>query len=253
MLTSVTGRGWRVGRLGGVELRLDLTVALFAFGILVTTWSGVSRRGAGYAVAATAAVIGMYLAALAIHEVAHLAVRAARRRPAAVVRLWALGEVSEPAAEPEATRSDVAIAVAGIAASAALGAVLVLVARSLPRGHLHHGLEIWGRVNLLIAAANVVPAYGLDANLIARAALRRLLGEPRGSRIALRVSQVFGVLLAAAAFVPHATLDLVPPIIVAAVALLAAAAAGEALPSKAPGAGDPAGAPGEPSEPPETA
>lgn len=243
-----------MGRFGGVELRLDVTVALFAFGILVTTWSGVSRKGAGYAAAATVAVIGMYLATLALHELAHLAVRRARHDPAAVLRLWALGGVTGTAAEPGSTRPEVAIALAGIAASAAFGAAFVLVARSLPRGHVHHGLEVWGRLNLLIAAANVVPAYGLDANALVRAGVRKVMGDAaRASRIVLRVGQVFGVLLAAAAFVPHGTLDLVPPIIFAAVALLAASAAGEALPSAAPGDGDPAGTAGEPSEPRETA
>jgi Zn-dependent protease len=171
-----------------------------------------------------------------------------------MVRLWALGGLTEPAAEPGSTRAEVPIALAGIAASVVLGAALVLVARSLPRGHVHHALDIWGRVNLLIGVANAVPGHGLDANALVRTALQGSMGDAaRASRATLRVGQVFGVLLAAAAFLPHATLDLVPPIIFAAVALLAAAGAGEALPSDAPGDRDPAGTPGEPSEPPETA
>lgn len=260
MLTSVEEGGRRVGRFGGVEVRLDFTVAVVAFGLLVQTWRGVIHKGhgPGYALAASAIVIAMYLGALALHEVAHLAVARGTIRPTSV-KLWGLGDVARPGAGPEgpSAGSEAAVAAIGIVASAALGFALVLVARSLPAGHVHHALEVWGRVNLLLAAVNAVPGCGLDGGGLVRALLRRITGDrARASRIALRVGQVFSVLLAVAAFLPHATLDLLPPIILAAVSLVAIAEAGAAPRStdadNQPDA-DRAGSSGEPSDPPETA
>ncbi len=236
MLHAVTGTGWRIGRIGGVELRLDPTWAFVAFGLMVATWNSLHRldphahKTVPYAIGAAAIVITMYAGSIVLHELAHMVLRRAFNMGVERVTFWGLGSVAILAGDPRSASSEAIVAAGGAIANGVAGAALVLFARGLPTGHVHHALAVWGLVNLLIAYANVVPGYLLDADDLIGAVAWKLTGDrARARRIATRVGQVFGVLVAAAGFLPILHLGFALAIMVAVSALSAVSAATTAL------------------------
>ena len=177
----------------------------------------------------------MFVGALLLHELAHLAVERPRRGRPDGVTFWGFGgwptfrpqDTAGPTAGPGA---EALAAAAGPVASALIGVALLLFGLALPPGHVHHALEVWGRINLLLALVNAVPAYRFDAGDLAHAIVWRITDDrDRARRIAARIGQVFGVLVAAAAFVPHATLGVVSAIVLVFVGLWQTGAATSAL------------------------
>jgi Zn-dependent protease len=256
MLRAVTDSELRIGRLGGTEIALDLTGFVVAFGVAASTWTSVNRKGPGYALSAGLIAVLMFVGALVLHELAHLAAgRSRRARPAGVTFWgfggWASGRAAQatdggaalPAGSdpvPAGPGAEALVAVAGPIANALAGAALVLIARALPHGHVHHALEVWGRINLLLAMMNAVPAYRFDACDLVLAAVWRITGDrDRAWRIATRIGQAFGVVLAAAALVPHATLGIVSAIVVVFVGLWQTGSATSVLRRERPGTDPP--------------
>lgn len=176
----------RIGSVAGIELRVDWSVvvifwlltwdfAAFAFPAIAPGYpSGV------YWVVAVVAT-SLFLVALGAHEMSHSLV--ARRRGIAVrdITLWMLGGVATIEGTPKSPRDELAIAVAGPAASAAIGIVGVLVglafaAVSMPQ--IIVGGILWvAMINLVLAVFNLAPAAPLDGGRILRAWLWHRTGD----------------------------------------------------------------------------
>jgi Zn-dependent protease len=182
----------RIGVVAGIELRVDWSIVvifwLLTWDIAVFALPGIAPgypTGAYWVVAVVAT--SLFLAALGAHEMSHSLV--ARRRGIAVrdITLWMLGGVATMEGTPNSPRDDLTIAVAGPAASAAIGIVGVLVALafaavSMPK--IIVGGMLWvAMINLVLAVFNLAPAAPLDGGRI----LRAWLWHRTGDRIAATV------------------------------------------------------------------
>lgn len=170
----------------GVELRIDpswlvisaLVVWNLATGYFPATVPGL--HSADYVTLGALAMIALF-ASLVLHELAHAS--AARRLGLRTDRitLFIFGGVAEIQGGPQSPAAEFRIAVAGPAASFALAAVLALMsaaARTLgaPSGLVALG-DYLARINLVLAAFNLVPGLPLDGGHILRAALWRASGD----------------------------------------------------------------------------
>jgi Zn-dependent protease/predicted transcriptional regulator len=133
--------------------------------------------------------LGFMFTAIA-HELAHAV---AARRDGTETVVIVVNFIGSPAAVDviaSSPRSEAVVAVAGPAASAAIGAGFCLVAIALlnlagPIGPFADVLVIVGALDLLLAAINLVPAFPLDGGRLVRAAGWARTGDPRaGTRLA---------------------------------------------------------------------
>jgi Zn-dependent protease/predicted transcriptional regulator len=151
----------------------------------------------------------LFLVALGAHEMSHSLV--ARRRGIAVrdITLWMLGGIATIEGTPKSPRDDFAIAVAGPAASAAIGIVGVLVgvacaAVSMPQ--IIVGGILWvAMINLVLAVFNLAPAAPLDGGRILRAWLWHRTGDRITATVkAAHAGVVFAWVLMSVGFVEFA-------------------------------------------------
>ena len=203
-------RSVRLGTIDGVDIRVDWSI-LVIFWLLL--WSlaaaGLPELASGYRTAeywaAAGATTVAFFASLLAHELSHCV--AARRQGLHVrdVTLWLLGGVSTIEEEPATPSGDLRIAIAGPAASLALGlaslaAAGLFAALDLPK--LLTACAVWlGSVNLLLALFNLVPAAPLDGGRVLRAVRWHRTGDrTRAALDAARAGRVFGFFLVALGF-----------------------------------------------------
>jgi stage IV sporulation protein FB len=199
-----TRRRWSfpIGRVAGIQIRVHasffLLVALFVL-------AGNAPQGPG--VAASLVWLVMIFACVVFHELAHCLVG---RRHGLVVHeidLLPIGGVSRVETFPETPRDEFALAIAGPAASAALGVAAGLVAVALSQSlypiDLVSGpfLARLAWLNLLLAAFNMLPAFPLDGGRVFRALLERHYDLERSTRIAGRTGRWLAFLLIAVGMV----------------------------------------------------
>jgi Zn-dependent protease len=206
--------GVRIGSVAGIELRVDWSVVVIFW---LLTWDlaafALPSVAAGYPTAAYWAVAvvatGLFLVTLGAHEMSHSVV--ARRRGIEVrdITLWMLGGISTIKGTPKSPRDDLAIAVAGPAASAAIGIVGVVLgvafaAVAMPR--LIVGGILWvAMINFVLAVFNLAPAAPLDGGRILRAWLWHRSGDRFAATVqAARAGMVFAWVLMTAGFAEFA-------------------------------------------------
>ena len=204
----------RLGTVAGIEVRADWSLVVLLW---LLTWDfaavALPALASGYptavywivAVLAAACV----LCALFAHEMSHSVV--ARRHGIAVrdITLWMLGGISTIDGAPATPRDELAIAVAGPAASIALGsaalvAAVAFAAIAAPRIVIA-GIVWVALVNLMLAVFNLAPAAPLDGGRILRAWLWHRSGDRYTATVrAAHAGTVFAWLLMTAGFAEFA-------------------------------------------------
>lgn len=201
-------RSWsiHVGRLFGVEVRLHLTFLILPLFVFWTEYTvHPSARGER-----ALALVGIILACVVVHEIAHMLV--ARRLgliAKAIVLLPLSGvtifdESAQPPPAEEMWNRDLRIALVGPLANlafAGLAAGVILLA--IP------GIELWRWpflqsfnlprslvwANLYVAGLNLLPAYPLDGGRILRAHLARSIDAAAATRRAVSISHAIAMVL----------------------------------------------------------
>jgi len=195
------GRGFRLGRVAGVEVTVDWSLAVIF--VLVATnlgagllplrhpdWSPVVRWG----VAVIAAVL--FFGSVLVHELAHAVVARRHGVPVEGITLFVFGGVSRIGVEPPSPTAELLIAGVGPLASLGIGIVATLLGGWIARGTPIATLLLWlGPINVLLALFNMLPGFPLDGGRVLRALLWRATGDlQRATRGAAAVGR--GIALA---------------------------------------------------------
>ena len=206
-------RGIFVARVFGVRITVHPTW-LFIFGLVVIWYGSAGGPVTGtvltplgrWIVAPIAATA--FFASVLIHELAHAFVARSRGMRVDEVTLFIFGGAARMDRDAPSARTELAVGLAGPAASGILGAVLVVVGTVLSgmtgvfeavAAELAVGL---GVVNLLLAVFNLVPAFPMDGGRILRALLWSLTHDfERATRLATRLARGFGVVVIGAGLV----------------------------------------------------
>ncbi len=196
-------RSFTLGRFGGIAVRIDASLLLFA--LLVAWVFGANfLRTHGLAVTVTMAVVAtaLFLASVLVHELAHGFEASYRGIEVHGITLFFFGGMTEMHTGSRSPRDEFAVSAVGPYASLVCGAFFGLLAASAPvlGGALAGpvadvaGLLAW--LNLFLAAFNLVPGAPLDGGRVLRAGLWWLLGDrDRAVRIAGRAGQVLATVL----------------------------------------------------------
>lgn len=205
---SAFPRARTVGRLRGIPIRLDPSVALIAILLFVNFVDRFSAPGllgdAGRVGVLAAALLAtlLFLLSVLAHEVGHAFTSLDRKLDVVGITLFAMGGVTESVREARRARDDIVVVGVGPFTSLVLGAAFGLAATAVGSGPLAVVFGYLGWTNLLLAVFNVIPAYPLDGGRLLRALLWAASGRPHAAtRWAARVGQLFALALAAAGFV----------------------------------------------------
>lgn len=201
------GRGWRIGSVRGVEIRVDPSWTLVAILITYSLWLRFANQarfpGLGQTPALVLAVLTalLFFGSVLAHELAHAAMSKARGIPVHGITLFMFGGATHASMEARGPADEFLATVVGPGTSFALGG-LFLAAHAFGRALVGDpvsamfGYLAW--VNIALAVFNLVPGFPLDGGRLLRSALWKLTGSlSRATRLAARVGQVIGLLVAA--------------------------------------------------------
>ncbi len=199
------GTSWRLGRIAGIEVRIDRSWTVIA---LLITYSLYLRFSVIYRELSTAQAVGLAILASVLffgsvlgHEMAHALVSQARGIRVQDITLFLFGGATRAKVESRGPGDEFVITVVGPLASALLGGIFAIVdvfgRDVLPRSVAGaFGYLAW--VNLLLAVFNLVPGFPLDGGRLLRSAVWKATGSlPRATRVAAISGQTVGWLLIA--------------------------------------------------------
>ena len=191
----------RLGKIAGIEVGLHyswfVVPVLVAWSLAVELlpdqypgWTSAAYWGTGV-------LVGLMLSVSVLaHEMAHSLVARRRGIPPGEITLFLLGGVSSIEGVAQRARDEFVVAIAGPVASLLLAALvwallLVLGAGDSPVDAV---AAYAVRINVLLAAFNILPAFPLDGGRVLRSALWALTGSRMlATRVATLGGQLFGV------------------------------------------------------------
>ena len=200
------GTSWRVGRIAGIEVRIDSSWAVIALLITYSMYLRASvlypELSGGGAVALGIVAAVLFFGSVLVHELAHAVVSQARGIRVQDITLFLFGGATRARVESRGPGDEFLIALVGPLTSGLLAGLFGIVASlggevlSRPlAGTL--GYLAW--TNLLLAGFNLVPGFPLDGGRLLRSAIWKATGSlPRATRIASAAGQAVGWLLVAA-------------------------------------------------------
>jgi len=219
MLRNVPG-SIRIARLLGIDIRIHFSWFLIFFIVVLSladsfgaenvTWSDTKS----FVIAVIAAVL-FFLSVLG-HELAHALVARRFGMDVSSITLFVLGGVANLAKEPPSAISEFLMAAAGPATSIVIGLIGIVVAvftpsliQSAPALQPIQPVALYiGRINLLLAAFNLLPGFPLDGGRVFRSILWGILKDRvAATRVAARGGQVVAALLVLAGVVLAFRLD----------------------------------------------
>jgi Zn-dependent protease/CBS domain-containing protein len=203
---AVFGTSWRVGRIAGIEVRVDSSWAVIA---LLITYSMYLRLSVLYRELSGGGAVGLailsavlFFGSVLVHELAHALVAQARGIRVQDITLFLFGGATRAKVDSRGPGDEFLIAVVGPLTSGLLAGLFGIVAglgREILSRPLAGTLGYLAWTNLLLAAFNLVPGFPLDGGRLLRSAIWKTTGSlARATRIASLAGQGVGWLLVAA-------------------------------------------------------
>jgi len=200
------GTSWRVGRIAGIEVRIDSSWVVIALLITYSMYLRVSlvyqdtSTGGAVALAILSAVL--FFGSVLVHELAHAVVSQARGIRVQDITLFLFGGATRARVESRGPGDEFLIALVGPLTSGILAVLFGIVAglgRDLLSAPLAGTFGYLAWTNLLLAAFNLVPGFPLDGGRLLRSAIWKATGSlGRATRVASLAGQGVGWLLVAA-------------------------------------------------------
>jgi Zn-dependent protease/CBS domain-containing protein len=208
-------RGYTIGRLFGIPIRLNFTFLLilpvfaWVIGSQVGYWVeilngmwGVGLLAAPLQAGSTPWVLGILgavglFAGVVFHELGHSLVAIRYGYPIDSITLWLLGGVAQLTEQPEDWRHELVIALAGPAVSVVIGVGSYLAIFAFPDslGTVRFVLGYLALMNVVLAAFNLLPGFPMDGGRVLRALLARNRPFARATQIAAEVGKGFAILM----------------------------------------------------------
>lgn len=203
-LGPVFGSSWRLGRILGIEVRIDTSWLFIAVLVTYTMFQQFDFRfpllSSGITVI-LAVVFGLlFFSSVLAHEMAHAVT--ARRRGIEVhgITLFLFGGATHAKVDSRRPQDELVVSLVGPLTSLVLGGLLLLLARPVgwPDQPIGWGFGYLGAVNIVLAIFNMLPGFPLDGGRVLRALVWSATGSlARATRVASIAGQTVGYLLMA--------------------------------------------------------
>ncbi|MGH2684479.1 MAG: M50 family metallopeptidase [Actinomycetota bacterium] len=198
------GNSWRVGRIAGVEIRVDTSWVVIAVLITYSFYVRFSDEfrdlATATAVVLAAALAILFFGSVLIHEMAHALTALRRGIPVKGITLFLFGGATNAKVDSRRPQDEFVISIVGPLTSLVLGGVFLglgyaLRSTSAPIGG---GLRYLGAVNLVLAVFNMLPGFPLDGGRVLRSVVWRVTGSiNRATRVASIAGQIVGYAIVA--------------------------------------------------------
>ena len=200
------GTSWRVGRVAGIEVRVDSSWAVIALLVTYTMYLRSSTCTELRGQERSGSLPGDVLSRLVlVHELAHALVSEARGIRVQDITLFLFGGATRARVDSRGPGDEFLITVVGPLTSLLLAGLFGLgnlAGRNALPPPLAGTLGYLAWTNLLLAAFNLVPGFPLDGGRLLRSAIWKATGNlRRATRIASLGGQGVGWLLVAAGVV----------------------------------------------------
>ena len=191
----------QLGRIFGIRIGLHYSWFIIAFLIVISLAGRFQAENPQWGGTVIWALAGMtavlFFASIVAHELSHAAVAIRQGMPVRSITLFALGGVANVEEESADAKSEFWMAVAGPAASVAIGLFFLGLARALGwhpswtvSAPLPAGFLWLGYINLFLALFNMVPGFPMDGGRILRSIVWSVTGDiVRATRAAAHVGQ----------------------------------------------------------------
>lgn len=197
--------GLRLGRFFGFEVRLDYSWFVVFFLVLWTFADAVFPQrhpGLGTTVYIIMGVVGaiVFFGSVLLHELAHSAVARARGIEIEGITLFIFGGMARTRMEAQTPKDEFLLTVVGPLSSAAIGLVLLGLARSGASAGVPVAVtgvaDYLAFLNFILAAFNMIPGFPLDGGRLFRSAVWHFTGDLRkATRWATLTGRGFGFVL----------------------------------------------------------
>ncbi|MFN2589803.1 MAG: site-2 protease family protein [Actinomycetota bacterium] len=198
-------RGWRIGRIGGIDIRIDPSWPIVAVLITVNLWALLAQRAAFTGTSPT--VVGLLAVTTAVlfflsvlaHELAHAFVARVRGIEVGGITLVFFGGATHARLESKGPFDEFLVTAGGPLTSLGVGGLFLLAHAAVAAGSdLDRIFEYLGRINIILGLFNLLPGLPLDGGRLLRSLVWRATGNiGTGTRIAARAGQVLGAVMAA--------------------------------------------------------
>ena len=197
------GRGWKIGSIGGIPIRLDSSwiwiAVLFTYSryVNVRVDGAADDHGSAIALALLSAVL--FFGSVLVHELAHAVTARLLGIPVGGITLVFWGGFTETRAEDRGPKGEFLVSAAGPASSFALAGVFWVLSKATAGTALSiTGMFEWlAFINLILAALNGLPGFPLDGGRAFLAAVWKVTGDRRkATRAAAAAGLTIGIALA---------------------------------------------------------
>ncbi len=198
------GNSWRIGRILGVEVRVDpswVVIALLVTYSLYLQFTESFRRLTPASAVILAVVFALlFFGSVLTHEMAHAIT--SKRRGIAVqgITLFMFGGATHAKVESRRPQDEFVISIVGPLTSLVLGGAFIGLAFAIRdvNDPLAGGFFRLGAVNVILAVFNMLPGFPLDGGRVLRSIVWRVTGNlAKATRVASIAGQAVGYLLIA--------------------------------------------------------
>ncbi len=196
------GNSWRLGRIGGVEVKIDPSWSIIALLVGYSFYLLLTERFAdettGFLLPLAIFMALLFFASVLLHELAHSWLSLARGVEVKGITLFLFGGATHADLETREPNDELWIALVGPLSSFAQAAIFWGVSVALGEGPLAFATGYLGWINLALAVFNLLPGFPLDGGRVLRSLVWRSSGDlVKATRIASRAGRLLGGLIIA--------------------------------------------------------
>lgn len=196
------GNSWRLGRIGGVEIRIDPSWAIIAllvgYSFFVLLSERFGTRSDGFLLGLAILMAAIFFASVLLHELAHSWLALARGIEVKGITLFLFGGATQADLETEDPGDELVIALVGPVSSLVLAGVFWAATQALGEGPIAYATGHLGWINLALAVFNLLPGFPLDGGRVLRSLVWRSTDDlVKATRIASRSGRVLGGIIIA--------------------------------------------------------
>ncbi|HEX6222452.1 MAG TPA: site-2 protease family protein [Acidimicrobiia bacterium] len=196
------GNAWRIGRVAGIEIKIDPSWAFIALLVGYTFYLIIAAQftalATGSAVLLATAMALVFFGSVLLHELAHSLMARGRGVEVKGITLFLFGGATEADLETKEPTDEMIIAAVGPLTSLVIAAVLWGINLLVGDTAVGYAIGYLGWLNLALALFNLVPGFPLDGGRLLRSLVWRSTGDLlRATRVAARAGRIVGFLIIA--------------------------------------------------------
>jgi Zn-dependent protease len=193
---------YRIGRVWGIPIKIH--ISLFALVAFLVSQGGIEGAKAGGVLAGAIGMLFMLLLAIlvfssiALHELGHSFVALRKGCRVHEITLMFIGGAAKMEQMPSKPKDECLMAIAGPAVSLVLGGIGIAASISL-----NNTTGLWkflewilfqtGRLNLVLAVFNLIPAFPMDGGRVFRALMTPKHGRLKATYLASRLGRTLAI------------------------------------------------------------